>query len=923
MPLDLLVAVDRPFPGLRPFEADQSLLFFGREQHTEELLRRLSANRFLAVVGTSGSGKSSLVRAGLLPALYRGHLVGATTHWRIAVMKPGDTPIENLCAALSGKDALGPAGNRLETLRSSSLGLVEVVQQANLPPGESLLIVADQFEELFRYASRDQAGDDDAALFVSLLLQAAERFDAPVYVVLTMRSDFLGDCAQFTGLPEALSHSQYLIPRLTREQRQQAIERPLQLAGVSITPSLVQQLLNDSTDDARALGNVALARGGRPDPLPVLQHALMKTFEEWKGKGGTGDLALPHYQLAGGVEKAIDQHAESIYSKKLDAAQQAWAQKIFRCLTTTESGRQTRRPTKLADLYAIIGAATEAQQREVDTVLELFLNRDDGLLVSSQQRVIDIPHESLNRDDGLLVSSQQRVIDIPHESLIWKWERLRQWVGAEAESAAWYVDLVNDVESAAKGKSGLWRDPDLGGVLTLARTAGWNQAWAAQYAPPAKPSFAETQAFLKRSQAQQTRERWTWRVAIAAIVLALAASAYYWRQGQAAEAKRQEAETQNQILLDQVKGLTNEQRKAKLEAKAANDEKQRLEAIAKNGTPEQKAQLEKATKEADEKQKRADRLQTELDQAAKAAAAGGDLKAVNQALQTTVDRLTSTGKTLEKDLSDERSRNKTLQESLNTANAEIRSLKSENEALKKQPQPGPANIVVPPPTAACSGRTNPVDGLCYVRIPAGKFRMGCSPGDRECSDDEKSVDVQITKSFYLGETEVTKAAYQRVMKAADPSHFKGLQRPVEQVSSEDAKNYCATIGGRLPTEAEWEYAVRAGNAAVRYGDLDQIAWYDKNSERSTHDVRGKLPNAWGLYDMLGNVGEWTADWYAPKLAGGPDPRGPARRTQRVLRGGSWFVNSRYSRASYRDRDRDGVAADRNFFIGFRCAWDSL
>ena len=212
MPLsDLLVSVDHPFPGLRPFETAESLLFFGREEHTQDLLRRLADGRFLAVVGTSGSGKSSLVRAGLLPALYRGYLVGSTTHWRIAVMRPGSAPMENLCAALADKDALGAGdqSRRLEMLRSSSLGLVQVVRDAKLESGESLLIVADQFEELFRYQRQAVSGNDPAetaskaALFVSLLLQAAERFDCPVYVVLTMRSDFLGDCSQFSGLPEA------------------------------------------------------------------------------------------------------------------------------------------------------------------------------------------------------------------------------------------------------------------------------------------------------------------------------------------------------------------------------------------------------------------------------------------------------------------------------------------------------------------------------------------------------------------------------------------------------------------------------------------------------------------------------------------------------------------------------------------------
>ena len=908
MPLDLLVAVDRPFPGLRPFEPHQSLLFFGREQHTEELLRRLAANRFLAVVGTSGSGKSSLVRAGLLPALYRGHLVGSTTHWRIAVMKPGDAPIENLATALAEKDALGP-GDRLETLRSSSLGLVQAVRDAKLAPGESLLIVADQFEELFRYSNKD----DDASLFVSLLLQAADRFDAPIYVVLTMRSDFLGDCSQFTGLPEALSRSQYLIPRLTREQRQQAIERPLQLAGVKYAPSFVQQLLNDSADDSSAIGHGTgqgtahgtLARSGRPDPLPVLQHALMKTFEDWKRKGRTGPLELEYYQTIGGIENALHLHAESIYLHKLDAAQQAWAQKIFCCLTTTESGRQIRRPTKLADLYAIIGAATEAQQREVDATLKPFLNPDDSLLLASKQNVIDIPHESL----------------------IWKWDRLQKWVVAEADNAMWYVDLANDVCGWSNGTTGLWRDPDLSRALMFARTHGWNAAWATQYTPPGTHSFADAQDFLNRSQTKQTRDRWIWRAAIAAVIIALGAAGYFFQQQQRANAQTAAAQ-------QHARDLEAKQKESEGNAQSLAQEVSATQALLKTSTSP--ADRERLEKKLQEQQKEADRARLEVEQAKAqatqatriAASRGVDLATLNDSLQATVNQLTVKNKDLDKNLTDERSKIKALE-------AEITGLKEDRKPQPSKSQPDPAQagltgeqvkralgpfITTTPPTTACSGRINPVDGLCYVRIPAGNFRMGCSPGDKECAGDEKPVDVQITKPFGLGETEVTQAAYGNVMKGADPSAFKGPQRPLERVSWGEAQNYCAAIGGRLPTEAEWEYAARAGNPAARYGDLDQIAWYGANSKASTHDVRGKRPNAWGLYDMFGNFWEWTSDWFATKLPGGPDPSGPASGGWRVLRGGSWDDNPRNVRVS----DRGRLApVYRYSSVEFRCAWDSL
>ncbi len=184
-------------------------------------------------------------------------------------------------------------------------------------------------------------------------------------------------------------------------------------------------------------------------------------------------------------------------------------------------------------------------------------------------------------------------------------------------------------------------------------------------------------------------------------------------------------------------------------------------------------------------------------------------------------------------------------------------------------------------------RVNPKDGLIYIWIPPGSFLMGCSPGDKECRDNEKPPHrVEISKGFWICETPVTQEAYKRVI-GSNPSHFQSRQRPVETVSWEDAEVYCRAAGMRLPTEAEWEYAARAGSTAARYGELDGISWYDKNSQGETHDVKGKKPNAWGLHDTLGNVWEWVVDWYAEDAfarSGTHDPDGPKHGTSRVVRG---------------------------------------
>ncbi|HEU4432109.1 MAG TPA: hypothetical protein VFR51_01850, partial [Pyrinomonadaceae bacterium] len=278
--------IKNPFPGLRPFETEEYRLFFGREGQSDALLARLQRTRFLAVVGTSGSGKSSLIRAGLMPALRGGLMAGTGSGWRIAVMRPGGDPIGNLAAELVKDDVLPAAGAGLRTdeaeavidatLRGGSLGIVDAAYQGRLGEHEKLLIVVDQFEELFRFrAAQQNTNADEAAAFVKLLLEAAHQRELSIYIVLTMRSDFLGDCAQFQGLPEAINEGQYLIPRMTRDERRFAVTGPVGVTRGKITEPLVNRLLNDVGDN--------------PDQLPILQHALMRTREHWQTHRRNGE----------------------------------------------------------------------------------------------------------------------------------------------------------------------------------------------------------------------------------------------------------------------------------------------------------------------------------------------------------------------------------------------------------------------------------------------------------------------------------------------------------------------------------------------------------------------------------------------------------------------------------------------------------
>jgi len=187
-------------------------------------------------------------------------------------------------------------------------------------------------------------------------------------------------------------------------------------------------------------------------------------------------------------------------------------------------------------------------------------------------------------------------------------------------------------------------------------------------------------------------------------------------------------------------------------------------------------------------------------------------------------------------------------------------------------------------------------------VPGGTFMMGCSPGDAECGSDESPAhQVTLTNAFYMGKTEVTQAQWLAKM-GSNPSAFDGQpNNPVEQVSWDTIQSFNSATGLRLPTEAEWEYACRAGTTTARYGVLEDIAWYYQNwTNFGTQPVATKLPNALGLYDTLGNVLEWCQDWYAPYSAGSvTNPTGPTTGTDRLLRGGLWFFSSDYCRASGR------------------------
>jgi energy-coupling factor transporter ATP-binding protein EcfA2 len=468
--------VVNPFPGLRPFEANEDHLFFGREKEIDDLLRRLRAGRFLAIIGTSGCGKSSLVRSGLIPALGGGAMSDASSDWKIAIMRPGEDPIRHFARALNAPSALGGRGELSAapnsvlieaTLRRGTRGLVEVVRQARIEKGANVLLLVDQFEELFRFRRNAQLENahDESIAFVKSLLEAAEQRDFPIYVVLTMRSDFIGDCMEFTGLPEAVNDGLYLVPRMSRDEVRLAITGPVAVGGGKITQRLVLRLLNDFGDDI--------------NQLPVLQHALMRTWDHWQARDPKTDaIDIDDYEAVGTIKQALSIHAEEAYEEAGTPERKQIVEKVFKGLTDTFSDpRGIRRPTSVGDLTAM----AEAPVTEVQSVIELFRKPGRSFLTPEP----DVPLED------------RCIVDVSHESLMRCWQRLRIWAEEERRAAEVYSRLSAAARWHQEGSAGLWRNPELEIALRWKEKNRPTQAWAERY----NQVFPLAMSFLEQSEA--------------------------------------------------------------------------------------------------------------------------------------------------------------------------------------------------------------------------------------------------------------------------------------------------------------------------------------------------------------------------------------------------------------------------------------
>ncbi len=493
---------EHPFPGLRPFDFGDAEYFFGGERSVNSIYRLIEFSRFIAVIGSSGSGKSSLVRAGLWPLLERERSRTGGRRWLVDTMHPGRAPALELAKALARLAKQSVTPELLERLENSTFALADVRKTFSQLGDDPIFLIVDQFEELFRYAAPGGVSRSDratqaiwrerAAHFVELLLTATRAQEANIFVLITMRSDFIGDCAQFEYLPQAVSATQFLVPALTRDQREAIICKPIEKAatktlGACIDAALVDRLLNDAGDEA--------------DQLPVLQHCLARL---WERSAPDHRISLATYADIGTIEGALSQHADELMDGKDLRGKTLAVEQVFRALSEVDKeGRATRRPIKFEQL----AAETGVPEPDVRTVVNRFRADDCSFCTPS---FASVPQDELKPDT---------TIDVGHEALLRKWKKISRtpdqatletrnvgWLWLEKRDGDTYEWLLN--VAAAKAGSILPSDQvddRLEWWHSRPRTAAWADRYGGRI-DRVEQLFSDSVAAVKEERARQARE---------------------------------------------------------------------------------------------------------------------------------------------------------------------------------------------------------------------------------------------------------------------------------------------------------------------------------------------------------------------------------------------------------------------------------
>ncbi len=435
-----------PYKGLRPYEEADAGEFYGREALVGELAARLERDRFLAVIGPSGSGKSSVVKAGLIPALRKGVIRGSDV-WYVATMTPGTHPLEELELAL-WPIAVDPPLSLVEPMALDTRGMLRTIRR--ILPGEDdaqLLLIIDQFEELFTLA-----GEEQRSHFLDSLLEALADPGTPLRVVVTLRADFYDRPLQYEAVAELFkAHSELVLP-LTREEVRQAIQEPARRAGVRFEEGVVTEITADA--------------GGQPGSLPLMQYALTELFEQRQG----AEMTVEAYREIGGVSGALGRRAEEIY-RGLDAEEQEAARQLFLRLVTLGDGvEDTRRRALREELEAIpvqLAAGSDQPGRRSSVNDQQPVGKGEQFAVPNSKSQIAAVLDRFGQYRLLTFDrdpvTRGATVEVAHEALLREWPQLQEWL--EESRADIRLQRLLATETAGWKKSG----EDAGYLLRGAR----------------------------------------------------------------------------------------------------------------------------------------------------------------------------------------------------------------------------------------------------------------------------------------------------------------------------------------------------------------------------------------------------------------------------------------------------------------------
>lgn len=874
-------AANAPFKGLEYFDEDDAAIFFGREQLTADLVRHLRQNQFLAVVGASGSGKSSLVRAGLLPAIRSGQPLpggviapAGSKHWPVHIVTPTARPLEALAASLTrDHESVSAAAALADDMAHNTRSLTLFLQRALAGQrARRLFLVVDQFEELFTLC-RSEA---ERSTFIDNLMTAAApgAEESLLMLVIVLRADFYHRCAQYDRLRGALETQQKYIGQMSRTELKRAIVEPARQRGFTFENGLVELMLSDVNDE--------------PGALPLLSHALLETWQRREGD----TLTFAGYRDAGGVTGAVAKTAETVYTQQLTPDEQEVARQIFLRLTELGEGAQdTRRRATLAEL----GAEGEA-----------------GTAVAAVLKTLA---------DARLVTTRQNGAEVAHEALIRNWPRLQGWLNDNRESLRLHRRLTEAAgEWRANGRdaSYLYRGSRLAAVRE------WQEAEAVPLnrfeidfivaSETAVQDEAAREAALRQRQLEQaqqlTRLQRIFYLVILGVVISLALAALYLNEQRLMAAQREtDATAQALVVAESTRSAqviaTAQFQSGLLRSTIASMDAQVATAVAATLTAQPPQRELPPSPSPAETEEAGITAVTPTATAAAANTPPPDAVAaqLRQAAQDNATQRSTDGG---------------------------RMLFITGGSFMMGDARGGADAQ---PAHAVTLDSFYIDETEITVRQYARFLTNIG-GYRGRCDGVDCVKTGFDTFFtYLLDLSLPDRPSYEARVGAE-------QLPINWVSWHGARAYCEWAGARLPTEAEWEYAARGQDGRIYpWGFTDPQpgqAVFGANPTEPFYNeffdtvlavsAAANDGSYFGVRGMAGSMMEWVQDWYDPTYyrtnpGGAPNLNGGA---ERVLRGGSWENNAAGIRAftRYHLPPAIGSVSDLQYWgAGFRCARD--